>query len=162
MLFVSSVRSAYRAPGLGRRAASAIASKDSKAVFGAAFSKSPQTFTKVHTELSSDSTSDLSLQERNKGLKELFAKLKGTGRKVIISEDTKKHFGVLSENGRIGEGEGVIEDFSELVAQHKGDLTTSSATPLRKDILTRLETILKQLKAVKIANKVCWFEFLSD
>ena len=177
MLLASSARSAYRTPGLGRRAASAIASKYSKAVFGAALSKSPQTLAKVHIELSNVSNAirtnpdirtfvnnpTLSLQERNKGLQELFAKLEGTGaKKDTISDVTRNLFGVLSENGRLGEVEGVIEDFSELVAQHKGELTVTvtSATPLGKDILTRLETTLKQSKAaraakvVKISNKV--------
>ena len=178
MLLVSSARSAYRRPGLGRRAASAIASKYSKAVFGAALSKSPQTLAKVHIELSNVSNAiktnpdirtfvnnpTLSLQERNKGLQELFAKLEGTGAKKdnIISDVTRNLFSVLSENGRLGEVEGVIEDFSELVAQHKGELTVTvtSAVPLGRDILTRLETTLKQSKAaraakmVKISNKV--------
>jgi F-type H+-transporting ATPase subunit O len=162
---------------LGRRAASAIASKYSKAAFGAALSKSPQTLTKVHTELSNVSNTiktnpeistfvhnpTLSLHERNKGLQRLFTQLEGTGaKKEAYSDVTKNLFSVLSENGRLGEVEGVIEDFSELVAQHKGELTVSvtSAAPLAKDILTRLETILKQsqaaqaAKVVKITNKV--------
>ena len=185
MLLASSARSAYRTPGLGRRAASAIASKYSKAVFGAALSKSPQTLTKVHTELSNVSNAikadpvtstfvnnpTLSLQERNKGLQELFTKLEGTTpRKETYSEVTKNLFSVLSENGRLGEIEGVIEGFNELVAQHKGELTVTvtSASPLARDILARLETTLKQsqaaqaAKVLKITNKVCWFESLFD
>ena len=177
MLLASTARSASRTPGLGRRAASAIASKYSKAVFGAALSKSPQTLTKVHTELSSVSNAikanpeintfvnnpTLSLQERNKGLQGLFAKLEGTGpKKEAYSDVTKNLFSVLSENGRLGEAEGVIEGFNELVAQHKGELTVTvtSASPLAKDILTRLETTLKQsqaaqaAKVLKITNKV--------
>jgi F-type H+-transporting ATPase subunit O len=175
MLLASPARSAYRTPGLGRRAASAIASKYSNAVFRAALSKSPQTLSKVHIELSNVSNAiktnpgirtfvnnpTLSLQERNKGLQELFVKLEGQ-RKDTISDVTKNLFGVLSENGRLGEIEGVIEDFSELVSQHKGELTVTvtSAAPLGRDILTRLETTLKQSKAaraakvVKISNKV--------
>ena len=177
MLLASSARSAYRTPGLGRRAASAIASKYSKAVFGAALSKSPQILTKVHTELSNVSNAiktnpgiknfvnnpTLSLQDRSKGLQEMFAKLEGTGgKKDLISDVTKNLFSVLSENGRLGEVENIIEDFSELVAQHKGELTVTvtSATPLGKEILARLETTLKQsqaaraAKVVKIAKKV--------
>jgi F-type H+-transporting ATPase subunit O len=177
MLLASTVRSASRTSGLGRRAASAIASKYSKAVFGAALSKSPQILTKVHTELSNISNAiktnpeistfvnnpTLSLQERNKGLQGLFVKLEGTGtKKEVYSDVTKNLFSVLSENGRLRETEGVIEDFSELVAQYKGELTVTvtSAAPLPKDILTRLETTLKQsqaaqaAKVVKIANKV--------
>jgi F-type H+-transporting ATPase subunit O len=173
MLLASSARSAYRTPGLGRRAASAIASKYAKAAFGAALSKSPQTLTKVHIELSNVSNAiktnpdlrtfvnnpTLSLQDRNKGLQDLFAKLERSGGKrdtSTISDVTKNIFGVLSENGRLGEVEGVIEGFSELVAQHKGELTVTvtSATPLGKDILTRLETTLKQSKAAQAANVV--------
>lgn len=177
MLLASTLRSASGTPGLGRRAASAIASKYSKAVFGAALSKSPQTLTKVHTELSNVSNAiktnpeistfvknpTLSLKERTKGLQGLFAHVEGTGgKKEVYSDVTKNLFSVLSENGRLGEVEGVIEDFNELVAQHKGELTVSvtSATPLPKDILARLETTLKQsqaaqaAKVVKVTNKV--------
>ena len=184
MLLVASARSAYRTPGLGRRAASAIASKYSKAVFGAAISKSPQTLTQVHNELSNVSKAikanpdirtfvnnpTLSLQERNKGLQELFLKLEGTGaRKDKYSDVTRNFLVVLSENGRLREAEDAIEGFNELVAQHRGELTVTvtSATPLGKDYLTRLETTLKQSKAaraakvLKISNKVRWFNFLS-
>ncbi|KAF8813931.1 F1 complex, OSCP/delta subunit of ATPase [Phlegmacium glaucopus] len=177
MLLASTARSASRTPGLGRRAASAIASKYSKAVFGAALSKSPQTLTQVHTELSNVSNTikanpeintfvnnpTLSLQERNKGIQGLFAKLEGTGaKKGTYSEVTKNLFSVLSENGRLGEVEGVIEGFNELVAQHKGELTVTvtSASPLARDTLNRLETTLKQsqaaqaAKVLKITNKV--------
>ena len=177
MLLASTARSASRTAGLGRRAASAIASKYSKAVFGAALSKSPQTLTKVHTELSNISTTikgnqeintfvnnpTLSLHERNKGLEGLFAKLESTGaKKEAYSDVTKNLFSVLSENGRLGEVENVIADFNELVAQHRGELTVTvtSASPLAKDILARLETTLKQsqaaqaAKVLKITNKV--------
>ena len=177
MLLASASRSLSAAPGLGRRAASAIASKYSKAVFGAALSKSPQTLNKVHTELSSVyaaikkdaevstfvNNPTLSLQDRNKGLQGIFTKIEGAGaKKEPLSDVTKNLFNVLSENGRLGEAEGVIEGFNELVAQHKGELTVTvtSATPLAKDVLTRLETTLKQSqtaqasKVLKITNKV--------
>ena len=177
MLLASSARSAYRTPGLGRRAASAIASKYSNAVFRAALSRSSETLSKVQIDLSHVSSAiktnpgirtfvnnpTLSLEERNKGLQEMFAKLEGVlGKKDKISDVTKNLFSVLSENGRLGEVEGVIEDFSELVAQHKGELTVTvtSATPLGRDILSRLETTLKlsnaarAAKMVKISNKV--------
>ena len=178
MLLVSTTRSTS---GLGRRAASTIASKYSKALFGAALSKSPQTLNKVHHELSHvthaikanpDTNSfvnnpTLSLHERNKGLQVLFSKLEGTGaKKEVYTDVTKNLFSVLSENGRLGEIEGVIEGFNELVAQHKGELTVivTSASPLTKDILNRLETTLKQSQAaqaakmLKITNKVHSFE----
>ena len=69
---------------------------------------------------------------------------------------------MLSENGRLGEVEDVIEDFGKLVAQHNDELTftVTLATPLGKDILGRLEKTLKESKAaraakvVKTANKV--------
>ncbi|KDR75067.1 hypothetical protein GALMADRAFT_140617 [Galerina marginata CBS 339.88] len=177
MLLASASRSVSVAPGLGRRAASGIASKYSKAVFGAALSKSPQTLNKVHTDLASlantiKKDSDvatfvhnptLSLQERTKGLQSLFAKIEGTGpKKEPLSDVTKNLFGVLSENGRLGEAEEVIVGFNELIAQYKGELTVTvtSAAPLPKDVLTRLETSLKQsqtaqaAKSLKIENKV--------
>ena len=170
MLLASSARSAYRTPGLGRRAASAIASKYSNAVFRAALSRSSETLSKVQIDLSHVSSAiktnpgirtfvnnpTLSLEERNKGLQEMFAKLEGLGKKVKISDVTKNLFSVLSENGRLGEVEGVIEDFSELVAQHKGELTVTvtSATPLGRDILSRLETTLKLSNAARAAKMV--------
>ncbi|CAA7261771.1 unnamed protein product [Cyclocybe aegerita] len=177
MLLTSAARSVSAAPGLGRRAASAIASKYSKAVYGAALAKSPATLNKVHTELANVSAAikkdpevgtfinnpTLSLQERNKGLQAVFTKLEGTGaKKDAVSDITKNLFNVLSENGRLGETEGVIEGFNELVAEYKGELTVTvtSAAPLPRDILTRLETTLKQsqtaqaAKVLKITNKV--------
>ena len=71
---------------------------------------------------------------------------------------------VLSENGRLAETSDVIEGFNELVAKHKGelDIVVTSATPLAKDVLTKLETTLKQseaakqAKTLKIVNKVCY------
>ncbi|KAJ3508702.1 hypothetical protein NLJ89_g5610 [Agrocybe chaxingu] len=177
MLLASAARTLSFAPGSGRRAASAIALKYSKAVYGAALAKSPATLSKVHTELTNVSAAikkdpevstfisnpTLSLQERNKGLQTVFAKLEGTGaKKDAVSDITKNLFKVLSENGRLGETEGVIEGFNELVAEYKGELTVTvtSAAPLPRDILTRLETTLKQsqtaqaAKVLKITNKV--------
>ena len=170
MLLTSTARSVSAAPALGRRAASAIATKYSKALFGAALAKSPQVLTKVHTELSNVSTAiqkdqevsaivynpTLSLKERNKGLNSIFAKLEGGPKKEPLSDITKNLFTVLSENGRLGETDGVIEGFNELVAQHKGELsvTVTSATPLPKDILTRLESTLKQSQTAKAGKSL--------
>ncbi|KAF9050035.1 OSCP/delta subunit of ATPase [Panaeolus papilionaceus] len=177
MLLASAARKAIVAPGLGRRAASTIATKYSKAVFGAALAKSPQTLTQVHTELASVSATlakdvelnefvsnpTLSLSDRSKGLQTLFTKLEGSGaKKAAYSDITKNLFTVLSENGRLSETPGVIEDFNELFAQYKGELTVTvtSASPLEKNVLTRLETTLKQsqaaqaAKSVKVLNKV--------
>ncbi|KAF4621120.1 hypothetical protein D9613_000511 [Agrocybe pediades] len=176
MLLASAVRSVSTV-GLGRRAASSIASKYSKAAFGAALAKSPQTLNKVHTELTNLSTAiqkdqevasllsnpTLSLQERSKGLQQIFSKLEGSGaKKDAFSDVTKNLLNVLSENGRLQETEQVIEGFNELVSEYRGELTVTvtSASALPKDILTRLETTLKQsqaaqaAKVVKIANKV--------
>ncbi|KAL0575502.1 ATP synthase F0 subcomplex subunit OSCP atp5 [Marasmius crinis-equi] len=176
MLLATATRTAVT-PALGRRAASAIASKYSNAVYGAALSKSPQTLTQVHTELSNVVSAikqnpevnafihnpTLSAKDRAAGLSSLFSRLEGTGaKKASVSEITKNLLTVLSENGRLGEAEGVIEGFNELVSQYKGELTVTvtSAAPLPKDILSRLETVLKQsqtaqqAKSLKITNKV--------
>lgn len=176
MLLASAARSLSAAPGLGRRAASAIATKYSKAVYGAALAKSPQTLAKVHTELTNFSNviqkdptvsefvnnPTLSLAERTKLLQGIFSKLEGSG-KESYSDVTKNLLTVLSENGRLGETEGVIEGFNELYAQYKGEITftVTSASPLPKDVLTRLEKTLKQsqtaqaAKVLKVTNKVC-------
>ena len=79
-----------------------------------------------------------------------------------MSDVTKNLFALLAENGRLGETPGVIEGFNELVAKYKGELsvTVTSASPLPKDILTKLEATLKQsqtaqqAKSLKITNKV--------
>lgn len=177
MLLSTAARSVSAAPGRGRRAASAIASKYAKAAFGAALAKSPQTLTKVHSELVNISNTvkkdpdvatfvtnpTLSLQERKKALQTLFTKLEGTGaKKEQVSDVTKNLLNVLAENGRLAETEGVIEAFNESVAQYKGELTVTitSASPLPKDVLTRLESTLKQsqtaqaAKTLKVENKV--------
>jgi F-type H+-transporting ATPase subunit O len=177
MLLTSAARSVSVAQGFSRRAASTIASKYSKAVFGAALAKSPATLNKVATDLSGISNAiktqpevatfisnpTLSQQEREKGILTLLSKVEGTGaKKDQASEITKNLLALLSENGRLGETEGVIEGFNELFAEHKGELTVTvtSAAPLAKDVLTRLETTLKasqaaqKAKVVKITNKV--------
>jgi F-type H+-transporting ATPase subunit O len=176
MLVVSSSRSA--AATLGRRAAStAIALKYSNAVYSAALAKSPQTLNRVQTELNTihGSVKDipelnafihnptLSAKERSAGLVSLYSRAEGLGaKKEPVSDITKNLFAVLSENGRLGETEGVIEGFNELVAKYKGELTVvvTSAVPLTQDVLSRLEATLKQSKAglqsksLKVVNKV--------
>ena len=170
-MLAASARSAVLSAGLGRRAASTIASKYSSAVFSAAV-KSPQALTKVQTELNAiqaavKSTPELSsfihnptlsTKDRAAGLPALYA----AAGKEPVSDITKNLFVVLSENGRLVETEGVIEGFNELVASHKGELnvTITSAAPLPRDVQTRLETLLKQsqaaqqAKSLKITNKV--------
>lgn len=168
----STARTTLAQAGLGRRAASTIATKYSKAVFSAALNKSPQTLNKVQTELTSIAASikstpelktfvtnpTLSSKDRTTGLAVLYSR----AGKEPVTDITKNLFVVLSENGRLSETEGVIEGFNELVAAHKGELTVTitSAAPLPKDVQTRLESTLKQsqaaqqAKALKITNKV--------
>ncbi|KAF5325745.1 hypothetical protein D9611_000464 [Ephemerocybe angulata] len=170
-MLLSSARASL-APAFARRSVSTIASKYSKAVFGAALAKSPATLNKVASELQSVANviktqpdaaqfitnPTLSQQDREKGLVALFNKVDG-GKS---SEITKNLLAVLSENGRLQETEGVIEGFNELYSQHKGELTVTvtSASPLPKDVLSRLEATLKQsqtaqkAKVLKMSNKV--------
>ncbi|THH28653.1 hypothetical protein EUX98_g5537 [Antrodiella citrinella] len=176
-MLLSSTRAACSSAGFARRAASTIALKYSNALFSAALAKSPTVLTKVQSELNAISTSikdvpelktfvsnpTLSATDRASGLNVLFARAEGTGaKKEPVSEITKNLFAVLSDNGRLGETQGVIEGFNELVAAHKGELTVTitSAAPLPKDVQTRLEATLKQsqtalkAKSLKVENKV--------
>ena len=176
MLLNSSIRAFSAIPGFGRRAASAIATNYSKAVFDASAKKSPQTLNKVAADLSNTSAAiksdpeiaelirnpTLSSKERANGLQKLFVKLEGTGaKKEPVSEITKNLLMILSENGRLPETQEVIEEFRVLLAQYKGELTVTSAAPLDKATLTRLEGTLKQsqaaqaAKVLKVENKVC-------
>lgn len=171
------VRTFAPSASLGRRSASGIALKYANAAYSAALSKSPQVLTKVHTELNAISKSieetpelkafvtnpTLSVKDRKASLPALYARAEGTGaKKEALSDITKNLFGLLSENGRLGETPGIIEGFNELVAKRKGELnvTVTSATPLTRDVLTRLEAILKesqaaqQAKSLKLINKV--------
>ncbi|KAF5389486.1 hypothetical protein D9757_004303 [Collybiopsis confluens] len=177
MLLAASARSASFAPLAGRRAASVIATKYSSAIYNAALSKSPQTLAKVHSELVTFTTTlkqnkdidafvrnpTLSANDRAAGLASVFKTLDGAGsKKEPVSDLTKNLLTILSENGRLAEVEGVIEGFNELVSQYNGELnvTVTSAAPLAKDILSRLESTLKQsqtaqkAKTVKVTNKV--------
>ncbi|KAI0256211.1 OSCP, subunit 5 of the stator stalk of mitochondrial F1F0 ATP synthase [Lactifluus subvellereus] len=173
----SLVRTYAPTTGFGRRAASGIAFKYANATYSAALAKSPQVLTKVQAELNAISKSiadspdlktfvtnpTLSVKDRNAGLPALYARAEGTGaKKEPLSDITRNLFVLLSENGRLGETAGVIEGFNELVAKHKGELnvTVTSAAPLGKDVLSRLETTLKQsqtaqqAKSLKLTNKV--------
>ncbi|KAI0268602.1 ATPase F1 complex OSCP/delta subunit [Gloeopeniophorella convolvens] len=174
---LSSIRTYAAAAGLGRRAASTIALKYANATYSAALAKSPQVLTKVQTELNAISKSieevpelktfvtnpTLSVKDRKAGLPSLYARAEGTGaKKDPVSDITKNLFLLLSENGRLVETAGIIEGFNELVSKYKGELnvTVTSATPLPKDVLTRLEATLKQsqtaqqAKTLKVTNKV--------
>lgn len=160
---------------LFRRPASSIAFKYSNALYSAALSKSPQTLTKVQSELAAISNGiqsqkelaafiknpTLSIKERAEGLKVIYTIAEG-GKKDAVSDVTKNLFAVLSENGRLSETEGVIEGFNELISKHKGEVEVivTSASPLDRSTMTRLESILKQsqvvqkAKALKVTNKV--------
>ena len=176
-MLLSTSRTTLAVAGVGRRAASSLALKYANATFSAALSKSPQTLNKVQTELTYLATTlkqspeldtfvknpTLSAKERASGLTALYAKVEGSGlKKEPVSEITKNLFNLLSENGRLGETQGVIEGFQELVAKHRGELTVvvTSATPLTAVTLSRLETSLKQsqtalqAKTLKVTNKV--------
>jgi F-type H+-transporting ATPase subunit O len=163
------------ANSLGRRAASTVAPKYAQAVFSAALAKSPATLTKVETELNALSNAikaspelksfvanpTLSAKDRASGLAALYATAQGL-KKEPVSDTTKNLFALLSENGRLGETQSVIEGFNELVSKHKGELKVviSSAIPLPTATLSRLETALKQsqvaqkAKTLKVSNKV--------
>ena len=183
-MLLASARTFSAIPGLGRRAASAIASNYSKAIFDASAKKSPQTLTKVATDLSNTSAAiksdpeiaelirnpTLSSKERANGLQKLFTKLEGIGaKKEPVSDITKNLLTILSENGRLPETQEVIEEFHVLLAQYKGELTVTvtSAAPLDKATLTRLEGTLKQsqtaqvAKVLKIENKVFFLKMCS-
>nr|GAT57612.1 P-loop containing nucleoside triphosphate hydrolase protein [Mycena chlorophos] len=165
------------APGLGQRAASTIALKYSNALYQAALNKSPQTLSKVHAELATVSSTiaqdaslnsfitnpTLSANERKAGLGVLYSRLDAAlPKKEPVSDITKNLLGVLSENGRLAETPGVIEGFNELVEKYRGELTVvvTSAATLPRDVLSRLETALKQSQAgqtaklLKVTNKV--------
>lgn len=181
-MLASTARSFSAAAGssAGRRYASTIALKYSNAAFKAAVSKSPQILTKVHSELSSISKTIkdtpefasfisnplIPAKDRATGLETLY-KTAQKGAKEPISDITKSLFSVLSENGRLAEAPGVIEGFNELVSKYRGelDIVVTSAAPLPKDVLTKLETTLKQseagkqAKTLKLVNKVCGFRF---
>lgn len=158
-----------------RAASSAIASKYAHATYGAALSKSPATLDTVQKELTTIGAAlktdeklaafvqnpTLSSNERQAGLEALFSKVGG----AKASDVTKNLFTVLAENGRLVETPDVVAGFAELVAQYKGELevVVTSAKPLEKDVLGRLEKALKQSqiaqasKTVKITNKVRCF-----
>ncbi|EMD37419.1 hypothetical protein CERSUDRAFT_114086 [Gelatoporia subvermispora B] len=174
-MLLAAARSSALSAALARRAASTLALKYSNAVFSAALAKSPQTLSKVQTELGAVAASlkdvpelntfvtnpTLSAADRKAGLEALYARA-GGAKKEPVSDITKNLFVVLSENGRLAEAQGVIEGFNELVANYRGELTVTitSAAPLPRDTQSRLESTLKQsqaaqrAKSLKVQNKV--------
>ncbi|KAF8684046.1 ATP synthase delta (OSCP) subunit [Rhizoctonia solani] len=166
---------ASRVPLQQQRNASLIASKYAQALFGAA-SKNAQTLNKVQSELTSISNNlrevptlsafvsnpTLSASDRKSGLDAIYAAAAPKGSKEPVTPITKNLFEVLSDNGRLGETNDVISSFNELVSKHKGELevVVTSAAPLEKNVLSKLETTLKssqaasQAKSVRVTNKV--------
>ncbi|KAG8733802.1 ATP synthase F0 subcomplex subunit OSCP atp5 [Ceratobasidium sp. 414] len=166
---------AARAPLQQQRNASMIASKYAAALFGAA-SKNQTALNKVQTELAAIKTTlgdtpalsafvtnpTLSAADRKNGLDAIFAAAAPKGSKEPVSPITRNLFEVLSENGRLGETTGVIDSFNELLSKYKGELEVviTSAAPLEKSLLSKLETTLKtsqaasQAKSVRVTNKV--------
>jgi F-type H+-transporting ATPase subunit O len=157
------------------RAASSIALKYAKAAYKAALSQSPATLNKMDQELTAinsaiSSTSSLanfikdptlSASDRSKGLESLFTAAEGP-KKTALSPITKSFFHVLAENGRLYETPGVIQGFAQLMSEYRGEaeVVVTSATPLPKDVQTRLENALKssqaaqKAKSLKFTNKV--------
>ncbi|KAG8723577.1 ATP synthase F0 subcomplex subunit OSCP atp5 [Ceratobasidium sp. 395] len=104
----------------------------------------------------------VSASDRKNGLDAIFAAAAPKGSKEPVTPITRNLFEVLSENGRLGETSGVIESYNELLSKHKGELevVVTSASPLEKNVLTKLESTLKtsqaasQAKSVRVTNKV--------
>jgi len=164
------------APTASSRAASSIALKYAHAAYGAALKQSPAALKQVDQELTAISSAisstpsldafvndpTISAKDRSKGLEALFAAAEGP-KKTPISATTKNLFAILSENGRLKETPGVIEGFAVLMSEYRGEVNVvvTSAAPLPKDIMTRLENSLKgsqaaqKAKSLKVTNKVC-------
>jgi F-type H+-transporting ATPase subunit O len=156
------------------RAASSIALKYANAAFGAVKSK-PNELNKLSEDLTSInadikstpslsqfiSNPTISAKDRAKGLETVYAAAEAQ-KKTPVSTATKNLFSVLSENGRLAETPGVIEGFNALMSAYRGEATVvvTSAAPLPRDIMTRLESALKgsqtaqKAKSLKITNKV--------
>ncbi|KAF7321285.1 p-loop containing nucleoside triphosphate hydrolase protein [Mycena kentingensis (nom. inval.)] len=145
---------AAAAPVGQARAASSIALKYSTALYQAALNKSPQTLNQVHAELATVSSTigqdpglttfitnpTLSSNERKTGLTTLYSRLDAASpKKTPVSEITKNLLGVLSDNGRLAETQGVIEGFNELVEKYRGELTVVAG---------------QKAKLLKVTNKV--------
>lgn len=79
-------------------------------------------------------------QTRTSTISELLSKQKGGA-----DELTTNLFNTLSQNGRLGLSEKVIEGFLQLTSAHRGEviITITSAKPLEKSISSRLESALK-------------------
>ncbi|KAG9123325.1 ATP synthase F0 subcomplex subunit OSCP atp5 [Ceratobasidium sp. 392] len=112
--------------------------------------------------LSSELLSGLISDRSSNGLDAIFAAAAPKGSKEPVSSITRNLFVILSENGRVGETNGAIESFNELLSEHKGEVevVVTSAAPLEKSLLSRLEASLKasqaasQAKTVRVTNKV--------
>ncbi|SHO76633.1 Similar to S.cerevisiae protein ATP5 (Subunit 5 of the stator stalk of mitochondrial F1F0 ATP synthase) [Malassezia sympodialis ATCC 42132] len=96
-----------------------------------------QDATKLRTFLTNPT---VTAEARSKTISDLLASQKGGA-----DELTRNLFDALSENGRLGLSEKVIEDFLQLTSAHRGEviITITSAKPLDKSITSRLESSLK-------------------
>ena len=168
-------RRALSAAPAHSRAVSSIAQKYAHAAYKAALAQSPNTLKQLDQELTAISSAIKSTpslgefinnptitgKERTNGLQALFAAAEGP-KKTPVSTTTKNLFNILSENGRLAETAGIIEGFTALMSEYRGEATVvvTSAAPLPKDIMTRLENSLKssqaaqKAKTLKITNKV--------
>jgi len=163
------------------RAASSIALKYANAAYNAALNQSPAALKQLDQELTTISSAlqstpslkafvndpTISARDRSKGLEALYTAAQGP-QKTPISATTKNLLSILSENGRLRETPGVIEGFAALMSEYRGEVNVvvTSAAPLPKDIMTRLENSLKtsqaaqKAKSLKVTNKV-HFSFLA-
>jgi len=72
---------------------------------------------------------------------------------------------VMSENGRLGQLDGVVSAFERIMRAHKGevDVIVTSAQPLEANVLRRLEQsiskspLISKGQRVKMQNKVYFF-----
>ncbi|SOV06342.1 probable ATP5 - F1F0-ATPase complex, OSCP subunit [Ustilago sp. UG-2017a] len=145
-------QAAVRAP----RQLDGLAGKYASSAYVAALSKDSKTLEKVEADLKAVqsalagsegaklktfiSNPTLSGADRTKGLEQLLGGGKGKADPI-----THNLFTVLAENGRLGETEKVIEGFQDLMTSYRGEVevTVTSATPLDKSMVSRIESALK-------------------
>lgn len=151
-----------------------LSGKYASATYTAALRKGPKVLTQVESELNDIQANikskpdiasfltnpTLSAADRAQGIKTV---LSAASFKAPVSEITKNLLEVLADNGRLAETSKVIEGFNQLTSAYRGEVevTVTSAQPLEKTLLGRLEASLKSSsvagadKKLKITNKVC-------
>ncbi|PWN54169.1 putative ATP5-F1F0-ATPase complex, OSCP subunit [Violaceomyces palustris] len=140
--------------------------KYASSAYVAALSKDAKTLEKVESDLKAVSAAlasaegaklqsfisnpTLSAAEKTKGLEQLLS----TGKSGKPDTITHNLFQVLAENGRLQDTEKVIEGFLELMSAYRGEVevTVTSATPLEKSIVSRIETALKASQIAQSGN----------